>query len=319
MEYESLEPFLCRKPCVAISALPWRQWLTSTPGNERFMPPGGTLPLADLAIVVRSELERSAEAGAGEEAETWLVQVLSRDERRGLLMTYVPDLTMSMESSPFIPSRLDVDTRARIVANLIIRAFRPKLEDAMRINEQWVRIRLDPRHARWFATLRDITANPTRYTHVAKAKAFRRHREIYGDKTTEEMERIWDLMVQCDPDHEIRDQDRALFSYGVKLCIVAKWVRKLGFKHIFDFDTIVDAPPDRRIASDAELQFVCPLPFSDKVESNAEKIQIVMLWFHGIVPDAVSTPNCISGSCDGEDTSRWKLRHVTRWTLADLK
>lgn len=318
MEHESLEPFLCRKPCVAISPMPWRQWLASAPGNERFMPPGGALPLSDLAIVVRSELERTSEAGAEAETETWLLQVLSRDERRGLLRTYVPDLTMSMESSPFIPSKLDVDTRARIVANLIIRAFRPKLEHAMHINETWVRLRLDPRHSRWFATLRDIAENPTRYTHLAKKKAFHRHSEIYGDKNKEEMEHIWDLMLRCEQTQEIRDQDRTLFSYGVKLGIVANWVHRLGFKHIFDFDTVVDAPTDRIVASNAELQFVCPLSFSDKIESNAEKIQVAMLWFHGIVPDAIATPNCISGSCDGEDTSRWKLRHVSRWRLSDL-
>jgi len=274
MSYVSLQPLLLNKPRVAVDARPWHVFLNER-DNERFLPPGGTMTLAALAQAVRA-----AYAGAPcSEDDDWLMRTLARDERRALLFTYVPDLTMSLPNSPFIPSRLDVNTRARVVALLLRRAFRPRDDET--VDERWLQQRLDPQRSRWFATLSDVVGDPAHYHERWKARAFQLHVSSYGDRTNEQLQRDWNVIVDgaegAEGANEAADavvapRERELLLYPARLFVVARWLQRLGFRHVMDWDAVVPAPDEARaqiVAPERELLLVGAPTHAHAADSTA--------------------------------------------------
>jgi hypothetical protein len=305
--FVSLQPYLLNKPRVAVDARPWRQFLDER-DNARYLPPGGTLSLTALARAVRHALETS-----DPHDDDWLMRTLARDERRGLLFTYVPDLTMSIDASPFIPSRLDVNTRARVVALLLRRAYRPRADET--VDERWLQLRLDPQSSRWFATLSDVVGDPAHYPERWKARAFQLHRSSYGDRAIEQLQRDWDAIVDGDRDlHEIGVAPRELhlLLYPARLFIVARWLQRLGFAHVMDWEATVPRPDEdraREIAPERELKIVDATHVLERAPTHAQQLQLSILWLHGIVPDAARD----------DDEQHWRLRHVSGWSAHELR
>jgi len=285
------QPFLLNKPKIALDARPWRQFLAHAP--DYAMPPGGCLTLKQLTAIVRD---------TNDVDDDWLMQTLARDERRALLFTYVPDLTMSLDHSPFVPSRLDAHTRARVVAMLLLRAFRPDRAHTT-IDERWVARRLNPTYSRWFATLQDIIHDPRRYPEHIKTRAFRTHTCSH-----DQLERAWNELISG---HTTTTTNDNTLTYAARMFVIARWIRALGFKHTLDFDTIVHAPDEEHahtIAPHHEINLVgAPV---QHLTQHTQRIQMSIYWMHGIVPDTVD---------DTQQPHAWKLKHASGFTMHELQ
>jgi len=305
----TLQPYLLNKPRVAVDVRPW-----SVVAQERgsyVLPPDGGVSVSELLSHVSYVLDHGVD-------DEWLMRVLASEERRGLLFTYVPDLTLTFYASPLIPSKLCGEERARLVANLIVRAFRPsRRTDGHRLDETWLRMHLNPQCSRWFATLSDAVGDPVRYADRWRDRALQLYRSSYGAVEEEEVQRKWRCMIEGSEDagssEKLQERDVALLRYPAQMYVISMWIRRLGFAHLFDWDTEVSAPLEdsaaRLVASEYELNLVQAERVLSSDVSWCGKIQLSIYWFYGICPDAVSD----------DRPDRWRLRHVSGWSVEQLR